>query len=228
MPSVRHNAWYALPLLLPAPTLGVLFGVILFPDTMVGKTLFFGAKGWTLLLPLCWQWYVVREAVPCFAPSGKGLMVGALLGLAMSGVVAVVYLGLGTRLIDVARIRAIAVEVGLDSVPIYVAGALYWTVVNALLEEYVWRWFVIQEAERLAGRAGAVILSALAFCVHHAVAMQAYCAWSTVAVAAFGIFIGAVVWSWCYLRYGTVWPGYLSHALVDATVFGLGYHLIFG
>ncbi len=30
-----------------------------------------------------------------------------------------------------------------------------------------------------------------------------------------------------FMRYNTIWPGWLSHALVDIAVFGTGYVLIF-
>ena len=30
-----------------------------------------------------------------------------------------------------------------------------------------------------------------------------------------------------FVRYKTIWPGWLSHALVDIAVFGIGYWLIF-
>ena len=43
-----------------------------------------------------------------------------------------------------------------------------------------------------------------------------------------GVFAGGVAWSCLYVRYGSVWPGYLSHAIVDVAVFGTGAALLFG
>ena len=57
--------------------------------------------------------------------------------------------------------------------------------------------------------------------------MQIYCSWPVTLISALGIFIGGAAWSWCYVRYQSIWPGYLSHALVDLAVFAVGYHIIF-
>jgi membrane protease YdiL (CAAX protease family) len=50
----------------------------------------------------------------------------------------------------------------------------------------------------------------------------------TALLGSLGVFIGGAVWSWLYLRYRSVWPCYLSHALADAAIFIIGYRLIFG
>ena len=53
--------------------------------------------------------------------------------------------------------------------------------------------------------------------------------WTTwQASTAAGIFIGAGLWSGLYLRTRSVWPGYLSHAIVDVAVFAIGWRLIRG
>ena len=47
-------------------------------------------------------------------------------------------------------------------------------------------------------------------------------------LASLGVFVGGACWSWLYLRYRSVWPCYVSHAIVDVPIFVLGYRLIFG
>ena len=42
-------------------------------------------------------------------------------------------------------------------------------------------------------------------------------------LASAGVFVGGVAWSWLYRRSGSIWPGYLSHAIVDAAIMGVGY-----
>ena len=51
---------------------------------------------------------------------------------------------------------------------------------------------------------------------------------AAVAAGSAGVFAGGVAWSWLYVRYGSIWPGYLSHAIVDVAVFGAGAALLFG
>ncbi len=42
-----------------------------------------------------------------------------------------------------------------------------------------------------------------------------------------GCFLGGVIWSGLYLRYRSIWPGYLSHVLADVAIYIIGWHLIF-
>jgi uncharacterized protein len=42
-----------------------------------------------------------------------------------------------------------------------------------------------------------------------------------------GVFAGGVIWSALYLRYRSIWPGYLSHALADLAIFAIGASLLF-
>ena len=51
--------------------------------------------------------------------------------------------------------------------------------------------------------------------------------WPIVLLGSLGVFIGGAAWSWLYLRFRSIWPGYLSHAIVDAALFIIGYWLIF-
>lgn len=37
-----------------------------------------------------------------------------------------------------------------------------------------------------------------------------------------GVLFGMVI------RYRSIWPGYVSHALVDMCIFGVGAHVLFG
>jgi membrane protease YdiL (CAAX protease family) len=41
------------------------------------------------------------------------------------------------------------------------------------------------------------------------------------------VFIGGCVWSWCFLRFRSIWPGYVSHVIVDVAVFAVGYLILF-
>ena len=223
----KRTSLLALLLLLPAPSLGVAFGMILLPDSVAGKGLFFLAKVWLFGLPLVWRKWVDRQPWTWSRPRRGGFGMGALLGLGISLFIAMMYVTLGQRLLDIPHIRDKMTTIGLADPKIYVLGALYWVSVNSVLEEYVWRWFVVEKCRALLPALPAIILSALGFTVHHIVAMQIYCSWPVTLISALGIFIGGAAWSWCYVRYQSIWPGYLSHALVDLAVFAVGYHIIF-
>jgi len=34
-------------------------------------------------------------------------------------------------------------------------------------------------------------------------------------------------WSWLYLRYGSIWPAWISHVIADIAVFAVGWQLLF-
>ena len=74
----------------------------------------------------------------------------------------------------------------------------------------------------------AVLASAACFTVHHVTALQAQFDWKVTLLASLGVFIGGAIWSWMYGRYRSVWPGYLSHAIVDVAIYVIGWGIIFG
>ena len=145
----------------------------------------------------------------------------------MPVVVLVAFLLVGRRGIDLSHMQTMAAQMGLDSVAIYLLGALYWCTVNSVLEEYVWRWFLFRKCEVLTGGLRAVVLAALLFTVHHFFALIVYFDWPIAALCCLGVFLGGAIWSWLYLRYRSIWPGYLSHAIVDVFIFALGFWIFF-
>ncbi len=225
--SSKQASLLALLLLVPAPGLGTAAAMILLPGTAVGQALFFACKVWILAVPVVWL-LAVERARPSWSPARRGgFLVAGALGLACGAAIVAAYCLLGPRLIDADTMKGMAQSIGLGSPAVYIAGAVYWITVNSLLEEYVWRWFVFRRCEALTTPMAAVVLSALFFTVHHIVALSVYFNWVANSIASFGIFVGGAVWSWCYLRYRSIWPGYLSHAIADVAVFAAGYHLIF-
>ena len=84
------------------------------------------------------------------------------------------------------------------------------------------------EALLPAGRGGfAVVLSSIFFTLHHVIALRAQLDVLPTILASLGVFVGGIAWSWCYLRYRSVWPGYLSHLIVDVTLLWIGWQMIF-
>ena len=192
------------------------------------SAIFAASKIWILALPVAWLVLVDKQPMSWSRPTQGGFGVAALLGAIIGATIFVTYWLLGDVLIDPTMVAGMAVQVGLDSPAVYVTGALYWITINSVLEEYVWRWFVVRQAEQLVSPWGAIAVSAAGFTLHHIVAMRVYFGWTLVIIASLGIFIGGATWSWLYQRYRSVWPAYLSHAMVDVVIFFIGYRLIFG
>lgn len=221
-----RRALLALLLIVPAPSFGVLAGM--YGEGTLGVVLWAFSKVWLFGLPVVWLLLVDREK-PSLSPVRKGgLLVGAASGLLIAAIIAAAWWLLAAGAIDPQVMRDALEPTGLLSPKVYFAAAAYWILVNSVLEEYVYRWFIYSRARRLVGTRAAVAVAGLAFMAHHSLALAAWLQWWLTALASFGILVGGVLWSILYERYGTIWVPYLSHAIVDVAVFGLGGVILFG
>jgi membrane protease YdiL (CAAX protease family) len=193
-----------------------------------GQFIYAVSKVWILALPIIWHVWVDQQRVQLGIPTRRGVMAGALWGVLMAAIILAGYRLFGRQVIDTEQLRSAAAQNGLDQWQRFIALALGLTFVNALLEEYVWRWFVFRKCETLMPGALAVIIAAGLFTLHHVIALRAQMGWTPTILASMGIFTGGCVWSGLYLRYRTIWPGYISHVLADLAVFTAGWFLIFG
>ena len=226
--SQRIKAILVLLLLVPVPSIGTGCALILLKGQPVGQTIFTVAKFWILLLPLLWLLLVDRGRISWSRPAHGGFVTSIIWGVAIAAVIFAAYWLIGRLLINQQDMRKIAVEVGLDDRTKYLLLCVYWICVNSLLEEYVWRWFVFDKCRVLMPSIAAVFASALFFTLHHIVALGAYFDWRVTVLASLGVFIGGAVWSGLYLKYRSIWPPFVSHAIADVPVFVIGYLLIFG
>jgi uncharacterized protein len=223
----RKRALLALVLLVPAPSVGTLCGLLLIPGP-VGQFIYGLCKVWLLGFPIVWLYFVEHKSWSWSPPRQGGLGMGLLLGLLMGGFILGAYGVLGREVVDLDHLQLMAERNGLSTPALYLALAVYLTLLNSLLEEFVWRWFVFRRAEELVSGRCAVVLAAFLFTVHHAVALRIQFGWGVTTLASLGVFLSAIVWSACYLRYRSIWPGYLAHILADAAIFLVGWWLIFG
>jgi len=228
MDASRRRALLALLLISPIPSIAVLLAVFVAPGPggrvawIAGKSLLYG-------LPAFWLLFVERRR-PSLSPARRGgIRAGWYLGLAISLLIVGVYFLLGNDWIERDRIREVASTNGFDSLPGFLALGAWIVLVNSLLEEYVFRWFIFTRCRMLVPSLAAVALSALIFTVHHTLLLYGYGIEAPIiALASAGVFLGGLIWSWCYHRYESIWPGYVSHAIVDVAILAIGWQLISG
>lgn len=226
--AVRNRALWALLLLLPAPSIGTAASLLFWPETLAGKALFVVCKLWIISLPLGWLLLVDRERISWSRPRHDGFTIALVSGLVISAVVIATYFeALRFGLIDPKTIAESTAKTGLNRLGAYIAGAIYWITLNSLMEEYVWRWFVFRKFEAITTGKFAVIAASLGFTAHHVIALAAQFSGLITLLGSVGVFIGGLTWSWLYLRFRSVWPCYVSHAIVDLALFWIGYDLIF-
>ena len=105
--------------------------------------------------------------------------------------------------------------------------AAWLCVINSLLEEVVFRWYVDTRLKSI-GISTAVLLpiSASIFTAHHIIVLSAYFSWPLVVLGSVGVFCGGLIWSLLRLTFTTVLPGWISHALVDVSVVLIGWSIL--
>ena len=67
----QKQAMLSLVLLIPLPLFGVLFGMIIFPNTIIGTLIFFACKVGLLAIPITWQGLINQQSFTG-SPAKKG------------------------------------------------------------------------------------------------------------------------------------------------------------
>ena len=224
----RKLALVAILLVGLAPTVSVFisFGT---DGGLISQIAYFISKIWLLVIPLVWYLKVDGGKLSISKPKHGGYTMAIGLGLSMSALIFGSWFVLG-ELIDGNLLRDAVEPVGLLDVRLYIGGVIYWTVVNSLLEEYVFRWFLVVKSEALVGTGTpAILLSAFIFVIHHTFALLFFgFPWWANLLASVSLFVGGAIFSWLYMRYRSVWMPYIAHAICDIAVFGIGAIIIFG
>ena len=210
------------------PSISIIGSLAYSENEIFSQVFFITCKAWIFAVPTFWFLRVEGNQWSRSPASRDGLKHGAITGLGMSSVIILVWLFLGDS-IDRANMIAELEETGLTDVRIYIAGMIYWIFLNSLLEEYVFRWFITTKGLEIFGNEFAAIsLSAVMFTIHHTLALHLFGfeIWQTI-VASFGLLCAAAIWSWLYTKHQSIWVCWLSHAICDVAVFGIGYEIIF-
>ena len=226
---IMNRPLVAIGLVAFIPTISILFTLNYNDDETTSQIFFLACKLWLLVAPAYWYLRVEGKEISRSPADKEGLVMAAITGILMSAIIVLMWLIFGDT-IDTDSMLAEMETTGLTDIRIYIAGMFYWIFLNSLLEEYVFRWFVTTKGIDLLGsELAAIILSARLFTLHHAIALHyfGFVWWQTI-MASFGLLSAAAIWSWLYIRHKSIWVCWLSHAICDIAVFGIGYFIIFG
>jgi uncharacterized protein len=222
-----HNrSILALLLIVPAATIGALFSTKLAPGA-IGQGVALWCGIWMLVFPLFWHLSFDRQQLRLRLNQNDGLLVGTTLGLIMFGTIFGSYWFIGKYWLDLADIRARVDLMGMN-IPLMVFGfGTFQTLVNSLIEEYVWRWFVYRHCQVLWSKTWAIFICAGFFTLHHVVLMVAYCPdWRLVAIGSTAVFIAGVLWARCAKIYKSLLPSYISHLAADLALQIVSWHIL--
>ncbi len=120
-------------------------------------------------------------------------------------------------------------EFGVGSPVAFVLLGAFISLGHSLFEEYYYRWFIFGRLRRLVPWVPALFLSSLAFMAHHVIVLSVYLpGYFLAAVVPFSlaIAVGGAFWAFLYEWTGALYASWVSHALVDAAIFTLGWDLM--
>jgi len=183
-------------------------------------------------LPIAWVWLVQRNRPRLQRPTTAGMLLGALFGVAVGGAMLGLYFNVlkpsGAFDGPAAAVRAKVQSFGAGSPVAFIFLGLFYAAIHSLLEEYYWRWFVFGQLSRGCKLPAAIVVSAVGFTAHHVLVLAHYFGWSAPLTWLFvaGVAIGGACWAWLYQRSQSLYAPWLSHALVDAAIFVVGFDLI--
>jgi membrane protease YdiL (CAAX protease family) len=207
-------------------------------DQDIQRTVMGSLKFLQFALPIAWvclalrERIVLRERIGWQSFTTRGLALGAVFGLAvtLAGWLLFQFV-LAPSPAFIAAIEPIREKVagfGIDSVAKYVALGVFYSLAHSFLEEYYWRWFVFGQLERLVPLGLAILISSLGFMAHHVLVLAHYFGASSPLTLLFSVAvaIGGAFWAWLYHRTGSLLGPWLSHLLIDAGIFFIGFQLV--
>jgi membrane protease YdiL (CAAX protease family) len=177
---------------------------------------------------------LLRERWPRLVlPSRQGLLLGLGFGVLVGALILGAYflfLRDTPGMQETARrVHAKLVQGGITTAARYLLLASVLCVPHSLGEEYYWRWFVFGRLRQWLPFVPAMVLSSLAFMAHHVIILYVYLPgqfFTQVVPFSLCIAIGGAAWAWLYNRVGTLYPSWLSHLLVDAAIFAVGWDIV--
>lgn len=226
--ELRNKPLIAILLVGFIPSASVIFGIEIIESELLSQLFFASCKVWIFLVPTIWYLKVEKNSISKKSPTKEGIVWGLITGIVMSLIILITWF-LFNETLDIDEMVDILQSKGLDNINLYILGMFYWIFINSLLEEYVFRWFITTKSSELfRSDVIGIIFSAAMFTLHHAIALHlfGFIWWQTI-IACFGLLSAAAIWSWLYIRFRSIWVCWLSHAICDVAVFGIGYTILF-
>ncbi len=200
----------------------------------IGKTIQFG-------FPIAFAWvfhrgFLRREQSARenrAGPSNRDYIIGACFGaLVVTAMMSIYFLFLADSefaagLLE--KVKQKTFDSGIDSPLKCLVVGIFYALVHSFLEEYYFRWFVFGQLKTFVPVPIASLISSLGFMAHHVILLAVFFeSWTSPLVWLFSaaICIGGTFWAWLYQRSGSLKAPWLSHLVVDAGIFTLGYLMI--
>lgn len=226
--------WGAVLFGLAFPTVLTWVYFIALADSVAGlqQSAYSAGKLIQFAFPLVWVAAVRREQIRLKGAGCPGVVEGIAFGIAVLLAMLLAY----HAWLAPAGVFQTAAEsvgqklhgIGLNGPWRYLALGVFYSLVHSLLEEYYWRWFVFGRLRRLVPLGPAVVVSSLGFAAHHAILLDRYFGRlsATMLLLLAGVAVGGAYWAWLYHRSRSLYGPWLSHLLIDAGIFLIGYDML--
>lgn len=191
----------------------------------VGKILQFG-------FPVVWVLWFLRQPLRIERPKSTGIWLGLVFSVVVVAAMLLLYFSVlkPQGLFDSAneQIRAKVAGFGIGSFTAYLGLGLFYSLCHSLLEEYYWRWFVFGRLRSQTSFVTALLVSSFGFMLHHVILLGFFFGWASPMTYLFSlaVAIGGCFWAWLYERTGTLYAPWMSHLVIDAGIFMIGYDVV--
>ncbi len=200
---------------------------LLIAPGIVGQSILIICQLWLLLLPIAWLFWVERKPVNISKPKQRDWITGVVIGLLMFCVILAAYSLFLSHWINVADVREKIQKIANINQDTFKFGGFYFIFVNALIEEYFWRWFIFSRCEEVVPGKVAVLFSALFFMVHHTIGLAVLTNWRVALVGSLAVFVAGALWSEYFRRHRSIWSNYFSHAIADLALHFVAWQVFF-
>lgn len=230
--NLRTILWGLLVLLMTVPTAAAIAYFILLENSapLIQQVAYAGGKV-VMVLPAAWFCLVERGQLRWSPPRPSHIRDGLAFGMTVFLGMLAIYFGLlkpfGTLDYAAPAIQQKLVGFGLMTTVHFVVFAIVISLIHSAFEEYYWRWFVFGKLRENIPVSWAAVIASAAFTGHHVVILGRYFGWLSPVqwLFSFGVFLGGVIWCAMYHRSRSLYGAWISHALIDAAIFVVGYDL---
>lgn len=192
-----------------------------------------GLKLIQFALPVFWVGLALKQPISGMRVTSHGLAAAVAFGAIVATAIVVAHrpilASMGAWRIAEEAIERKVSGLGFISRGKFLLLSVFYTLAHSLLEEYYWRWFVFGRLKKHINTAGAIAVSSIGFMGHHIIVLAYFFGLFSPATwfCSLNVCIGGAIWAWLYNRSGYLFPIWISHAMVDAAIFFVGYRFLF-
>jgi len=211
---------------LTVPSLFAFCYFVVFPDPPQSQIFYYLSREFHIFLPLLWTVWAEKKKFPVPRFKTNGISAGVVSGLCIGITTLVLYINIFREFIPADMVKEKAASLGFSGMWFFIfAGFLIFF--NAALEEYYWRWFSFSKLRQVIKPVPAQWLSSFGFAMHHVIVLVIFFGWLWGSLFGLCVGLGGAIWVHHYLKYDSIWPSFISHAIVDASIMLIGFDMIF-